>query len=353
MIRTLRRLLPSMPRHAAWIVLDSCLMTALVLSIGLLGWSIVALLNGGTLCSGWTHCPDAVQLTLAALTPRQSILSLGIPVVIGSLLFMTLFYIPYRKELTIGALRDVLVVLLFSGFVATLFRTMGLVAPVLSESSFDAILLTACGSTFLIIAIANFGGVADSNKGVAIELGTLAIVVLAAEALGMTGGKTWQQVLAGAAVDLSVIYVLSFCTKLLLFPGDFLTIELKSVLGRTIFGVAALLFLLPVVAMCLMLLGVGAYALVRMAVGGPEVVFAFPPFAPLAPVLGTTAYVVGLLLNDPLAGLAVCLGVVYSVLRFADEQASELTMLPGFKHRLVPASLLALALGLIVLVAAL
>lgn len=326
-------------------------MTSLVLSIGLLGWSVVAALRGGGLCDAWAQCPGAVRHSLAVTSPLGTLRTLGLPLLSASLLFMAVFYIPYRKELTVGALRDVLVVLLFSGFVATLLQTMGLMGPPTGDGHLDAILLTACGSTFLVVSIANFGGISDSNSGVAIELATLTLVVLAAEAVGMTGEKTWHQVMAGAAIDLSVIYVLSFCTKLLLFPGDFLTIQLKSVFGRTMFGLAALVFLLPVVAMCLALLGVGAYALVRLLTGGPEVVFASPPFAPLAPILGSTAYILGVLAEDPLSGVSVLLGVAYSVLRFAGEQATELAMPPGFKHRLVPAVLLLLSIGLIVLVA--
>ncbi len=347
MIRRISRHFGSMPQGTGWMLVDTLLMTSIVLATGVLFWAVIGALRGVSLDATLNLFPQAITATLSALTPSNALAAVRYPTILAALLFFAIFYIPYRKELGLGAVRDVLVVLLYTAFMALLFQTLGHQGKVPPEPLLDALLLTAAGSTFLVVSISNFGGLNDSSKDTAVELAVMAAVVFGAEALGLLGNKSWSQVITSGLLDLAVIYVLSFCTKWLLFPGDFITFTINSALGRTLFGLSAILFLLPVVAMLLTLIGIGLYAAIRMVTGGPAVVFAYPPFAPVSPVLGSTAYVIGLMVTNPLAALGILVGVFYSVFRFAGEHAAQSVPPSGLKLRLGPAAVLVILLGVL------
>lgn len=315
---------------------DTTLMVALILGLATLAWACIGALRHQSLAETLGQLTASLPLVVDSFEPTKALEALQLPSLIGSILFMALFYIPYREELGLGVARDVLVVLLFAAFTAMLLTQLGVAPQPQATSSLDAMLLTGVGSTFLVVSISNFGGLGSSSKEVAIDLAVTLLIVAAAESLGLLWGTSLVNAVSRTALDLAVVYVLGFSAKILLFPSEILTVRIASPVLRTLFSLAALFVLLPFAGMALSLLGVGLYALVRMATGGPEIVFGFPPFAPELPLLGSSAYVVGLFATAPISALGILAATLRSVLRFADDQSADSEMRPGLRHRMAP-----------------
>ncbi|GEM_PF-3771389 len=345
-LRWLARLLPSMAR---WLWVDTILMLATVFSLGTVIWLLFGV--GGYAAPGVTL--ESWRMVADSATGRWAGLLAGLvplwPTLLAGLLVMAMFYIPYRDDLTLGAFRDVVVVLMMAAFMVVL-TSHGRGEGLDSRAQMDLLALSAIISTFLVISIGNFGGLGDSSGDVAIELLIMTVAAGAAESTRFHQGVGAVEVVVATFMDLAAIYVLSFCVKLLLFPGDFLTIKLSSAARGSLFALASLTILLPVAAMLLALLCAVPAGGAEMIFGQPEVTLGGSLLLPLAPLLGGTAWVTTLFVTHPVAGIAVVAGAIFSVARFAADHASDTCSPVGLRSRLPQILVLAACLVIIAVV---
>lgn len=307
-------------RNIGWLSAETLSAFAVLLAAVTLAASVVHLLapvGGGSPLPLLTGRGGEASAVFDSLSIGELGGSVGLPTGLFLALFVAVFLLPHRRELTLAAARDVLVLAIFLSVSAVLmsraFHLHGL-----SPWTVDATILMSGLLSFLVLFISAFGGEWQGSRSVLRELGMVAVLVGAGQLERLAEGDFSAAAIYRYFFEIGVVYVGGLVAKIVLSPEDYVTLDLRSDAKRVLFGLLALLVLLPFAAAALTGLAVGAYALVTLVIPvAPDVTADYPPSALWAIVLVPVGYLFSLVRHSPVGAAMLLAAICASVIRHA------------------------------------
>ena len=237
------------------------------------------------------------------------------------------------KGLTIASLRDLFSLLLFGAFIPIFMvnaRAYDVWSIVEGEETLSLFYLATFLTTVMLVGMASFGGLLESDKVALRSLGAVIAIIFIGYIPALFGGKVSWQSLIGFFMDLACLNLLCVLLKIVFFPAPILGAKIES---KSILFVLALLIIVigvPVAGATVSIIYGGLYWLVfclpaqLLWNGGASLSISGPPVALMSHVIVPAAYVVYVFESSIFRGIFFILAIFKSMSDFGENYSQQI-----------------------------